>query len=157
MYEKLISDINDQIRLDLDAIGAYDEAVSACNSEDIRAEFAVFRSDHERHVRNLSDMVRIVGGEPATRTDWKGAVVHGFTKLTSRGDRSALYAMRANEELTTRSYRAALEKELPDDVRALFERHMADERRHLEWIKNAIGARAWEGEQPEPPAPPPAP
>lgn len=156
MNDKTIDVINGQIQLDLDAITAYEDAISACDSQEITAELALFRGDHERHVRNLSEMVRLLGGEPTTNTDLKGVFIHGFTKLTSRSDRSALLAMRANEELTNRSYKAALERDLPDDVRALFERNLADEQRHLAWIKDAIAARAWDREQPSPPAAPPA-
>ncbi len=156
MNESTIKVINGQIEIDLDAIAAYEEAISACDSQDIKAELALFRGDHERHVRNLSEMVRLLGGEPAAKTDLKGMFIQGFTKLTSRGDRSALMAMRGNEELTNRSYRAALENNVPEEVRALFERNLADEQRHLAWIKDAIAARAWDREQPAPPPAPPA-
>ena len=74
-------------------------------------------------------------------------MIEGFTKVASRGDRSALQAMRGNEELTNRSYEAALKEKLPADVRALLEKNLADERRHLAWIKDALDRKLWEHER----------
>jgi rubrerythrin len=136
--------MNDQLRLDLDAITAYDEAISACEIEEIRVRLADFKGDHERHVTVLSESIRSHGGEPKVKRDVKGFFIQGFTKIVSHGDRSALIAMRANEELTNRSYESALKKELPEDVRLLLERNLSDEQRHLEWIKETIDQRAWE-------------
>lgn len=153
MSEKAIEVMNDQIHLDLDAITAYDEAIEGCDSQDIKDQLGVFRGDHERHVSELSAMVRQYGGTPAERTDIKGFFIKAFTKLASHGDRSALYAMRGNEQLTNKSYEKALENELPDDVRSLLERNLQDERRHLSWIEETIRARAYEEETPAPPSP----
>lgn len=152
MSEKAIEVMNDQIHLDLDAVTAYDEAIAGCDSQDIKDQLGIFKGDHERHVTELSAMVRQYGGTPAERTDIKGFFIKAFTKLASHGDRSALFAMRGNEKLTNKSYENALKNDLPDDVRALLERNLSDERRHLAWIEEAIRSRAYEEEQP--PAPP---
>jgi uncharacterized protein (TIGR02284 family) len=138
MAAKPIELMNDQIHLDRDAVKAYEEAIKACENAEIRKNLSVFQGDHERHVRELSLCVREYGGTPAEHTDIKGFFIAGFTKVASRGDRSALLAMLGNEELTNRSYEAALEHDLPDDVQALFRRNLSDERRHLAWIKEAI-------------------
>src|SRR4051812_11109526 len=105
--------MNDKIQLDMDAIVAYDEAIAACENTLIRARLADFRDDHVRHVRELSETVLRYGGEPKNTRDLKGFVIEGFTKIASRGDRSALHVMRGNEELTNRSYESALKEELP--------------------------------------------
>ncbi len=139
--------MNDKIQLDLDAIVAYDEAIAACENIEIRSRLAEFRTDHERHVQDLSETVVRYGGQPKRTRDFKGFVIEGFTKVASRGDRSALQAMRGNEELTNRSYEAALKDNLPADVRALLEKNLADERRHLAWIKDALDQKLWEREQ----------
>ena len=67
--------------------------------------------------------------------------------ITSHGDRSAVLAMRGNEELMNRTYAAALEKELPHEVRVIVERNYQDEKKHLAWIKDVIAHRAWEKEK----------
>src|SRR5581483_8434778 len=106
-------------------IQAYEQAIDACDVEEIRSNLREFQEDHERHVRELSQCVRDHGGIPKQKRDIKGFLIQGFTKITSRGDRSALTAMRGNEELTNRSYVSALDNDdLPDDVRMLLERNL---------------------------------
>src|SRR5262249_52746952 len=95
-------------------------------------------------VMELEGAVRALGGQPATGRDLKGFFIEGFTAIMSRGDRSALVAMRGNEEITTRRYEAALRAGLADETRALGEKNHDDELRHLAWIKDAIDRRAWE-------------
>jgi rubrerythrin len=85
-----------------------------------------------------------MGGAPATRRDIRGFLIEAFTAIASHGDRSAIFAMRANEEITNRSYASTLEKHLPIEVRNLVERNYEDETKHLAWIKTMIESRAWE-------------
>jgi len=136
--------MNDLIQLDRDAIHAYQQAIEACEVPAIRAKLTEFQGDHQRHVRDLDAKVRSMGGEPPAGRDIKGFFMEGFTALTSLGDRSALVAMRTNEELTTRTYRSVLEQTPPVDVSALIEENYKDEQRHLNWIKEALDTRAWE-------------
>jgi demethoxyubiquinone hydroxylase (CLK1/Coq7/Cat5 family) len=144
MHEKAIEVMNEQIHLDMDAIDAYASAIDACETAELELRLGEFRGDHERHVRELAECVRRYGGEPSVRRDVKGFFIKGFTAITSMGDRSAIYAMRANEELTNRFYDQALQNDLPDDVRLLLQRNRDDERRHLGWLKAVIVARAWD-------------
>jgi uncharacterized protein (TIGR02284 family) len=142
--EKTIDTMNDLIKLDLDAVSAYTQAIEACQSQEIKLKLEEFREDHQRHVVDLSAQVRVMGGEPATSRDIKGFLIEAFTAITSHGDRSAILAMRGNEELTNRYYASALDKDLPVDVRNIVERNYEDEKKHLSWIKGVIASRAWE-------------
>lgn len=154
MSDKAIEVMNDQIHLDRDAIKAYDEAIASCDSQDIKSQLSTFKGDHERHVVELSDLVRKYGGAPAESTDLKGFFIKAFTKVASHGDKSALFAMKGNEQITNKSYEMALRNDLPDDVRALLEKNLNDERRHLQWIEQAIQSRSYQEEAPSPPASP---
>jgi uncharacterized protein (TIGR02284 family) len=136
--------LNDLIRLDLDAMGAYEAAIASCEQAAIKSSLQAFRRDHLRHVRDLSDAVVKMGGEPARHRDLRGILMLGFTKLASRGDQSALLAMRGTEELTNRVYASALDGELESDARKIVERNYQDEQRHLSWIKDAVAKRIWE-------------
>ncbi|HRI69035.1 MAG TPA: ferritin-like domain-containing protein [Polyangium sp.] len=142
---KLLEKLNDLIALDVDAIHAYDQAISACTKDELKKGLTEFRADHDRHVKDLSDCVRQLGGEPQVRRDLKGYFIGGFTAIVSQGDHSALVAMQTNEELTNSYYRRALEMpDLSPDIRALLEKNFTDEQRHLQWIKEQISARTWE-------------
>jgi len=142
---KVVDKLNDLIKLDVDAIHAYDQAISSCGMDELKRGLTEFRADHDRHVRELSDCVRALGGQPDVRRDWKGFLISGFTAIVSQGDHSSLVAMQTNEEVTNSYYRRSLELEgLSPDIRSLLEKNFADEQRHLSWIKNQLAARVWE-------------
>jgi len=137
--------LNKLIKLDVDAVHAYKQAIDACTMEDLRSNLLRFQEDHQRHIRDLSQQVRACGGEPEVETSWAGFLIEGFTAITAQGDHSALLAMRGNEELTNRTYEGALNAaDLPTEVRALLERNFSDEQRHLAWIKDQLNMRVWE-------------
>jgi uncharacterized protein (TIGR02284 family) len=146
MDEEAITTLNDLIHLDVDAIQAYRHAIDACDTVEIKEKLSEFMGDHERHVRDLRDAVRSLGSEPEEGRDLKGFFIEGFTAIVSQGDRSALLAMRGNEELTNRRYDAARSADVPESVRPVIERNYEDEVRHLAWIKEAISSRAWDTE-----------
>lgn len=142
---KVVEKLNSLIQLDVDAIHAYDQSISACTMTELKGKLSDFRGDHDRHVRELSDCVRELGGQPDVRRDLKGFFIGGFTAIVSQGDHSALVAMQTNEELTNSYYRRALEMEgLSPEIRDLLEKNFADEQRHLQWIKDQLAARVWE-------------
>lgn len=142
---KVVEKLNSLIQLDVDAIHAYDQSISACTMAELKGKLSDFRGDHDRHVRELSDCVRELGGQPDVRRDLKGFFIGGFTAIVSQGDHSALVAMQTNEELTNSYYRRALEMEgLSPEIRDLLEKNFADEQRHLQWIKDQLAARVWE-------------
>jgi uncharacterized protein (TIGR02284 family) len=142
---KLVEKLNNLIQLDVDAIHAYDQSISACTLDELKRGLSDFRADHDRHVRELSDCVRQLGGEPDVSRDLKGFFIGGFTAIVSQGDHSSLVAMQTNEEVTNSYYRRALEMEdLSPEIRSLLEKNFADEQRHLQWIKEKLAARVWE-------------
>jgi uncharacterized protein (TIGR02284 family) len=142
--EDAIKRLNNLIHLDVDAIQAYQQAIDACDTAEIRARLTEFKGDHARHVRDLEGVVRSLGGEPVEGRDVKGFFIEGFTAIMSHGDRSALFAMRGNEELTNRTYDAARKANLPAEAVTVVERNYQDEARHLAWIKDAISSRKWD-------------
>jgi uncharacterized protein (TIGR02284 family) len=144
MADDALSTLNDLIHLDNDAIQAYRQAIDACDTATIRDQLRLFLADHERHVQDLTECVRRLGGQPVVGRDLKGVLIEGFTAAVSHGDRSALVAMRGNEELTTRRYDSARRANVAGDALMVVERNYADEQRHLAWIMDAIDRKVWE-------------
>jgi uncharacterized protein (TIGR02284 family) len=144
MARDVIGVLNDLIQLDRNAVAAYDQAIEACEHAHIKETLTRFREDHERHVSDLSAHVTSLGGVPEQSRDLMGKLIEGFTAITSRGDQSALLAMRGNEELTNQRYAAALDEELTAEARVAVERNYDDEKRHVAWIKDALSRRIWE-------------
>ena len=144
-----IGSVQDLIHLDMDAIKAYEQAIKACEHENVASKLRSFQGDHQRHVRELSEELRKLGEQPDVRTDLKGFFIEKFTAVTSMGTRSALMSMMGNETLTTSRYKAALDlQDLPESCKAVIQKNYADEQRHLQWIKNAMDQKVWEQAQP---------
>ena len=143
--EKQIEELNELIRYDLDAIGAYTEAIDKVHHPGIREPLTQYRGDHERHVSELSAVVRRLGGKPAESPDVKGVVRKTMTKIAGlMGEETILKAMKSNEEALNKAYNHHSTLDFPVDVLDLIKRNYADEKRHLQWVEQALRARVWE-------------
>lgn len=144
-YETLIDDLNDVIAIDYDAISAYEAAIERLDSEDTRKQLGRFKSDHERHVRDLSDCVTMLGGQPRSKGDIKQVLTKGKVVLANlSGDEAILKAMKSNEDQTNQTYEEAVRRHsstAPPQVQTALRNGLEDERRHREWIVNALGGR----------------
>ncbi|MES1933201.1 hypothetical protein T35B1_11357 [Salinisphaera shabanensis T35B1] len=125
------------IRLDYDAIDAYDAAIERL--EDTRAQEALasFRKDHERHISDLTPHLRDMGGDVPTGSGPKSLLTQGKVKFANiGGDSAILTAMATNEVETESAYRTASARtDIDDRLRAKLEKAMADEARHKQWMK----------------------
>ncbi|WP_437608566.1 helix-hairpin-helix domain-containing protein [Sorangium sp. So ce834] len=129
------------ILLDRAAAEAYRVALGVCKAPEIKKQLEGFRADHERHERELLDAL---GASPPDEADERGQCIRRYTELSAREDRTALVAMRGNEELTNDAYASALASDLPEAVRRMVEANWQDERRHIRWINEEIRTRGWE-------------
>lgn len=137
---EVIEHLNELAQLDYDAVQAYEQAIEKIDDLDIKSDLEQFRADHQRHIVDLHQVIRDLGGEPEeTGRDLKGVLIEGMTKLRSvTGTVGALKAMRMNEKLTNRSYEKAIEASLPANVREIVLQNLDDERRHLATIETHI-------------------
>lgn len=136
---KVVDHLNRLIQLDFDAGGTYREALLHVEDPAARDDLHAFLGDHERHVIELTRIVRDLGGEPIeAHRDFKGVILEGMTRLRSRGTLGALRAMRMNEKLTNRSYDKASEVYMPPLGQVIVMENLADERRHLAAIEAHI-------------------
>lgn len=136
----LIETLNQLIQLDYDAVKAYEQAIDRVDDPEVESDFESFLLDHERHITDLSQLVRELGGTPKTLgRDLKGVLLEGMTMLRSAtGTLGALRAMRTNERLTNRTYEKALAHDLPSHARAVVAVNFEDERRHLRMIEQHV-------------------
>jgi uncharacterized protein (TIGR02284 family) len=143
---KVLDKLQSLAHLDIDALGAYTSAIERIDLADVREKLISFRSDHERHISDLSRLIEEFGAQPPKHSaDLKGLFIQGFTAIRSMvGNEQALKAMKANEEVANRKYAEALELELPEEVRVVIQRNRDDERRHLEYIEKCISTKVWE-------------
>jgi uncharacterized protein (TIGR02284 family) len=143
---KMIEELNELIRMDHDAIGAYQEAIDDIKEEGIRQQLILYRADHERHITELSAIVLRFGGTPPTGPDLTGAVRKTMTQVAGVGGTELLLkAMKSNEKALNESYAHHAQMDWPTDVLEVIERNFGDEQRHLAYIADALHRRLWEG------------
>jgi uncharacterized protein (TIGR02284 family) len=138
--ENLVDLLNSLIELDYDAIEAYKAAIARLDDMNDRGVLAGFLQDHERHVVDLSALVRRHGDKPVSHGDVKQVLTKGKVVLAGLvGDRVVLAAMKTNEDDTNTAYeRACRHAWLTDETRTLLERNLDDERRHRAWMEKRL-------------------
>lgn len=141
--ETMVEELGELIRFDYDAIGAYTAAIDDVRESEIREVFVRFREDHERHVLDLSAIVRRLGGTPPTKPDLRGFMRKTMTKVAGLGGtKGTLEAMKSNERVLSERYAYHRSFEWPSDIRQAIDRGQEDEKRHLTWIEQALAGLA---------------
>ncbi len=136
----MVKNLNSLIQLDIDAVHAYGQAMKNVDDPVIKGRLTDFQGDHQRHITDLSSVVRKMGGTPPNFSpDFKGFLIQGFTAIRSAtGTVGALKAMEMNEKLTNRTYSNALGWSLTPEAKLVVERNYSDEKRHLEYVQNNL-------------------
>lgn len=128
------------VELDYDAIEAYEAAIERIDDTQIKSRLESFCEDHRRHVATLNPIIQRFGGDPILQGDIKRVLTKGKVVIGGLfGNRAVLMAMKTNEDDTNTAYeRAVAQVGLGTDVHQILERHLADERRHREYIVVAL-------------------
>lgn len=133
--------LKELIELDFDAVEAYQAAINRLESETFKMKFKEFLSDHERHIRELSELLRSYSEDapegPSIAKQWltKGKVV--LANIV--GDKAILQAMSSNEIDTNVAYERMNQREdkWPESIEIL-QRGLEDEKRHKNWIEEQL-------------------
>lgn len=127
------------VRIDMDALRAYAQAIDNVDDQSVRNMLTGFRHDHERHVETLSAAIAEMGGTVPKQPHFAGFALAGMTGVAAgMGVSSALMVMQSNEIVTNQAYDLALSADLPEPVRELVEQNREDERRHLKEISSRL-------------------
>lgn len=138
-FEDLVTNL---IYLERDAIAAYDSSIEKLSDPTLSTQIADFKADHLQHLDVLQEMAAESGAEAPLEGDAKQMLTTGKIALANlMGDAAILKAMRTNEEDTVTAYeRAAAHQDAQPKSRAFFEKALADERRHREWMQRTSEA-----------------
>ena len=144
--KELIDKLNSLIRLDNDALSAYNKAIDAIKEPEINSEVIRFRSDHKRHVELLSDLITKYGGVAAKgEQDVRGFFLGTAATIQSlTGLHGTLNAMLTGEQMTNKNYSQAIEWNVPEDVQFVLKAKYEDEKRHLRFFEKAVADKVWE-------------
>jgi len=132
------------LSLEHDALGAYEETIARLENAQFKARVSEFREEHLRHVQELTVAARKLGiDEIPEGNAVKSAMAAGKIKIADAlgSDKSILMAMSTNETDTVAAYeRAATKDFISPELKGLFDRAYADEKKHREWMKNAAAS-----------------
>ncbi|MDI9818296.1 MULTISPECIES: ferritin-like domain-containing protein [unclassified Legionella] len=129
--------------VDYDAVEAYEAAIVRLESQDYKNRLSEFKSDHERHIQELSNLlkrhnIRAPEGPCSSRQLLvQGRVI--FANLF--GDEAILRAMLANEIDTNIGYELLNDHEEKwEDSGKILRLGVGDERRHKQWFEITLGS-----------------
>ena len=141
-HNEIVEHLNGLIELDYDAVAAYQATIERLESAAFRQQLTEFKADHDRHVRELGQVVSALGGRPKSSGDAKQMLTKGKVVLAGlAGDEALLRAMKSNEDETNERYEKALDRCGPiasPQIRAVLERGLDDERRHRQWLVGTL-------------------
>jgi hypothetical protein len=142
VIREVVALLNRLIQLEYAAIAACKAAFAHVTEGEDRARLGALLGEHRRHVDELTDVVRNLGGEPSNQRDPCQVVARGRAVLGAvAGERAILEAMHGNEAHVTAAYESAVTQPgVPVDVLTLLERHLDEERRHRGWIAARLDA-----------------
>jgi len=135
-----VAALNDILQLDHDAVHAYRAAIAHLDDEGDKEKLRAFLADHERHVSELSELIRGRGGSPMKLPH----LPTGFVKLAVQqlgrmgGDRGILRAFVSNELQVRDKYRRHAERATDPEIRKVLQRGAEDEQKHYTWAVAAL-------------------
>lgn len=138
--DESIKALSELSQWDIDAIKAYEQAISNIQEMEIANTLDRFKQDHERHASELNQAIERLGGTPPSHSpDVKGFLIQGFTAIRSMtGTVGALKAMISNEKIINKTYAEASQKLWPEELKGLIEHNYSDERLHLDTIEKLV-------------------
>lgn len=142
---EIVDELSCLVQSDINAMHAYGQALPLMSSAPIRDYLIRFRRDHERHIYQLSVVIRAFDVEPPILIgDLKGFVPDGFPALEKpAGIAYALLAMKTNEERMNQKYRQASLLDLTPNIKELVRRNYQDEQIHLRFMEEVLAERKW--------------
>ena len=135
-----IATLNDLLQLDHDAVGVYGIAIHATTDESRRETLREFRTDHERHIEEITRLIQDRGGKPIQAPHLPTSVFKlAIQKAgTLGGETALLLAFKANERQSRDKYRRAAEDSDDLEVADVLARAADDEIRHYDWAARTL-------------------
>ncbi|HEX8394915.1 MAG TPA: ferritin-like domain-containing protein [Longimicrobium sp.] len=150
---EILDGLNDLLQLDHDAVGAYQIAMEKLKDRDHAAQIAGFLRDHERHIRELNELITELGGTPKNQPHATGPFKLALQSLGAlAGDRGVLMSFRHNELQTRAKYDSYASKAnmWPTHIKRVVDGAALDEERHYRWVADVMKSLGWgDGEGPE--------
>ena len=137
--DDIISTLNDLIEVSKDGEEGFRSSAEHVDEPQLKTFF--LRRSHEvaTSVQELQDLVRALGGEPASSTSLGGALHRRWiaikTALTSNDTVAVLNETERGEDVALAAYRKAAEKDLPTHIRFVVVRQLEGAKRNHDQVK----------------------
>lgn len=140
MQNDFSSAVKDLVELDYDAIEAYDSAIRRLENVQYKEELKKFKQDHERHVAELSNLLRAHQEKAPTGPSGKQWLTKGKVIIANIvGDMAILAAMKSNEGDTNTAYERMHKHEHQwADAVEIINRGLLDEKKHKAWLNSIL-------------------
>jgi uncharacterized protein (TIGR02284 family) len=134
-----ISVLNDLIETCKDGEKGFQECAEDLSRADLKSTMTQRAQDCAKGASELQQLVRSLGGDPETSTSVSADLHRRWIDLkslvTGKDDLAILNECERGEDVALKSYRKALEKDLPMDVRAVVERQYLGVQRNHDQVR----------------------
>lgn len=135
----LVAELNDLLQLDYDAVAAYTLALNTLDDPGYRDAVRVFKAEHERHIEDLTALVRKYNGMPMPMPHLSGAFKLAVQGIGAMGnDAAVITAFKSNEVQSRDKYRRVASRQHPPEVQGVLIRAARDEQRHFDWAMRTL-------------------
>lgn len=138
--DDVISTLNDLIETSKDGEEGFRTCAADISDAQMRTLFASRSQACALAASELQELVRSFGGDPETRSSVSAALHRRWvdikSAITGKDDEAILNECERGEDVAVKSYRNALEKDLPVTVRSVVERQYNGVLRNHEQVRN---------------------
>ena len=137
---QVVALLNDLLQLDHDAVQAYSLAIEGIQQQEHKQTLTRFRGDHERHIRDLTELIEAHGGTPIQLSHLPSGVFKLAVQAAGNAgsDREVLLAFKSNERQVRDKYARLAEENNSPDVAEVLHRNAADEEKHYTWVSRVL-------------------
>lgn len=139
---EVIDGLNDLLQLDHDAVGSYEIAIEKLENRELAGQIEAFRRDHERHIRDLNEVIVGLGGTPKNEPHATAPLKQAVQQIAAAGgDEGVLMAWRTNELQASTKYDSYAHQAMwwPREAKRVVDRNALDEERHYRWVAAQLG------------------
>ena len=147
--EQVISTLNNLIQTCRDGEEGFRAAADGVRSPELGEDFRRYSRQRASFAGELQDEVRRMGGEPAEAGSVTASLHRGWmglrAALTGDDDGAVLAECERGEDAAVAVYKAALDVDMPANVRSLVERQFAElreARQHIRGLDRPAGSGA---------------